>query len=60
MKDLNTHLDYINSKQTDFYGFDILSERKARDYDLKNLEMNLGDDKLHKKYKSIFAKGDEK
>ena len=55
---LNNHIDYINSKQTDFYGFDILSDRKPKEYDKNNLEINLGDDSLHKKFKTIFE--DEK
>ena len=51
---LNNHIDYINSKQTDFYGFDILSDRKYIPYKRGDLEINLGDDTLHEKYKTIF------
>jgi hypothetical protein len=55
---MTQHIDYSNSKQTDFYGFDILTDRKEKKYDKNNLEINLGDDKLHKKFKTIFE--DEK
>jgi hypothetical protein len=55
---MTQHIDYINSKQTDFYGFDILSDRKYRPYKRGDLEINLGDDTLSKKYKTIFE--DEK
>ena len=51
---LNNHIDYINSKQTDFYGFDILSDRKYKPYKRGDLEMNLRDDTLSKKFKTIF------
>ena len=51
---MTQHIDYINSKQTDFYGFDILSDRKEKKYDKNNLEINLGDDTLSKKFKTIF------
>ena len=55
---LNNHIDYTINKPTDFYGFDILSDRKYRPYRRGDLEINLGDDTLHKKYKTIFE--DEK
>jgi hypothetical protein len=51
---INNHIDYINSKQTDFYGFDILSDRKPKEYDKNNLEINLGDLEQYKKFKTIF------
>jgi hypothetical protein len=35
---MTQHIDYINSKQTDFYGFDILTDRKEKKYDKNNLE----------------------
>ena len=52
---LNNHIDCINNKQTDFYGFDILTARKEKKYDKNNLEINLGDLEQYKKFKTIFG-----
>jgi hypothetical protein len=51
---MTQHIDCINSKQTDFYGFDILSNRKPKEYEKNNLEMNYKDDTLSQKFKTIF------